>query len=95
MESEDKIVLKGKNIDITATDAINITGKDITTKANGTLKEEATNTVTIKGTGGVTVESAATMALKANGTLDVKGQGPVTVESSAITNVKGSLVKLN
>lgn len=95
VESEDKIVLKGKNIDITATDAINITGKDITTKANGALKEEATNTVTVKGTGGVTVESAATMALKANGTLDVKGQGPVTVESSAITNVKGSLVKLN
>ena len=40
-------------------------------------------------------EDFYTATLGPNGTLDVKGQGPVTVESSAITNVKGSLVKLN
>ncbi len=95
VEAEEKVILKAKNIDITATETINITGKDIATKANATIKEEATSTFNIKGTGGVTVESAATMAVKANGTLDVKGQGPVTVESSAITQVKGSVVKLN
>lgn len=95
MEAETKIILKAKNIDITATEAINITGKDITTKANGKIVTEATGNLEMKGTGGVKLESPATIKVEATGTLDLKATAPVTLESSAITNVKGSLVKLN
>ncbi|HSU13830.1 type VI secretion system Vgr family protein [Longimicrobium sp.] len=86
------------------------TGGNYTLKVTGDLVIEATGNVTIKAGMGMTVKGGTTMALEsgtsfsakglsvaveASAALSAKGSASTTVESSGITQVKGSLVKIN
>jgi type VI secretion system secreted protein VgrG len=86
------------------------TGGNYTLKVTGDLVIEATGNVTIKAGMGMTVKGGTTMALEsgtsfsakglsvaveASTALSAKGSASTTVESSGITQVKGSLVKIN
>ena len=48
----------------------------------------------MKGTGGVKIESPATMAIEGMSTT-VKGSGTLGLEATGVASLKGGLVKIN
>jgi uncharacterized protein involved in type VI secretion and phage assembly len=75
------------SIEIDADGNITITGASITLDASGDI--------TVDGGANVNVTSGAAAKVEAGAALDLKASAPATLESSAITNVKGSMVKIN
>lgn len=86
------------------------TGGGYTLKVTGDLVIEATGGITLKAGTGMTVKGGTTLALEsgtsfsakgmsvsveAQAALTAKGSASTTLESSGITQVKGSLVKIN
>jgi type VI secretion system secreted protein VgrG len=67
--------------------AITISGKDISVKATGDVKVEATGAVSVKSSGDVKVE--------ATGKVEVKGSGPMELNASGAVKVKGANVGIN
>ena len=75
------------SIEIDADGNITITGANITIEGSGDI--------TVDGGANVNVTSGAAAKVEAGAALDLKAGAPATLESSAITNVKGSMVKIN
>lgn len=95
-EKLDMEVASGKPITIKAGDkTIKIDGSgNITVKGQKVTIEAAGGDVELKGTN-IKLTAQANVQIQANAKVDIKGNAPVTLESSAITNVKGSMVKIN
>jgi phage protein D len=94
---------KGTKIVVSSDGTVEITAKrDITVKAQGNLKMEATQNVElkgqkveIKGNTGVSVSSPAPVEIKSNAKIDVNAGGMLDLVSNGVTTVRGSLLKLN
>lgn len=65
-----------------------------TYKATGNIEAKATGNLTMKGMA-FTLEANTAGTVKANATLMLTANAPLTVSSKAITNIQGSLVKIN
>jgi type VI secretion system secreted protein VgrG len=74
-------------ITIEKSGAVTISGKDISVKATGDVKVEATGAVSVKSSGDVKVE--------ATGKVEVKGSGPMELNASGAVKVKGANVGIN
>ena len=94
--SLEKTLTVGEKLTITCGDAtvtieksgaITIAGKDLTVKATGDVKVEATGQVDVKSSGDVKVEST--------GRVLVKGSGPMELNASGAVKVKGANVAIN
>ena len=81
-----KIVINKDSIDVKSSKDINIDGNNITLSANGTIKIKGTNEVNLDGNN-----------IKVNGGIcvNIKGGTNTKIESSGITEVKGTMVKIN
>lgn len=60
----------------------------------GNFDLTATGNVTISATGKLAITTKATAAIEATGSLSVKGTGPLTLESMAKTDLKGPMVSV-
>jgi uncharacterized protein involved in type VI secretion and phage assembly len=90
-----KIDIKGGNIELKAKTKLTLSAGDtkLTLQSSGTAELKASQSIKAEA---AQIELKAQSALKASGaTAEVKAQGQLTLQSSGITNVKGSLVKLN
>ena len=94
--SLEKTLTVGEKLTITCGDAkvtieksgaITIEGKDLSIKATGDVKVEATGQVDVKSSGDVKVE--------ATGKVLVKGSGPMELNASGAVKVKGANVAIN
>lgn len=94
--SLEKTLTVGEKLTITCGDAkvtieksgaITIEGKDLSVKASGDVKVEATGAVSVKSSGDVKVE--------ATGKVEVKGSGPMELNASGAVKVKGANVGIN
>jgi type VI secretion system secreted protein VgrG len=94
--SLEKTLTVGEKLTITCGDAtvtieksgaITIAGKDLTVKATGDVKVEASGKVDVKSSGDVKVESS--------GKVEVKGSGPMELNASGAVKVKGANVAIN
>jgi type VI secretion system secreted protein VgrG len=74
-------------ITIEKSGAVTISGKDLSVKATGDVKVEATGKVEVKSSGDVKVE--------ATGKVEVKGSGPMELNASGAVKVKGANVGIN
>ena len=83
---EDNITIEDGEISIKCKKNITISGKDITLNANGNINVKAGNNLTLEGVNN-----------KINGSMstNIKGGSSSKLESSGITEIKGSLVKIN
>ena len=75
------------SIEIDKDGNITIKGAKITLQGTGDITVDGKTNVNVKAGAGAKVEATAA--------LDLKSKAPATLESSAITNVKGSMVKIN
>ena len=64
---------------------ITISGKDLTLKATGDLKVDATGKVEVKATGDVKVDSSGKVEVKASGAASLDASGDVKVKGSNVT----------
>ena len=81
-----KIVINKDSIEVKTSKDIKIDGNNITLSAKGTIKIKGTNEVNLDGNN-----------LKVNGGIgvNIKGGTNTKIESSGITEVKGTMVKIN
>ena len=89
IEAQGDVTVESKSGGITvkgSAGSLNLEGKDITLKATKDLNIEGGKGVTVKTTGTMAVEGATTT---------VKGTGKLTAESTGITEIKGTMVKIN
>ena len=75
------------SIEIDEDGNITIKGAKITLQGTGDITVDGKTNVNVKAGAGAKVEATAA--------LDLKSKAPATLESAAITNVKGSMVKIN
>lgn len=68
---------------------------NIDIKATGNLSAKATGSGAIESTGPMSVKSNASLGLQAAASAELKANASVSVSSSGMTEVKGSLVKIN
>jgi type VI secretion system secreted protein VgrG len=81
------IVCGDATVTIEKSGAVTIAGKDLSVKATGDVKVEATGKVSVKSSGDVKVE--------ATGKVEVKGSGPMELNASGAVKVKGANVGIN
>jgi type VI secretion system secreted protein VgrG len=81
------IVCGDARVTIEKSGAVTIEGKDLSVKATGDVKVEATGKVSVKSSGDVKVE--------ATGKVEVKGSGPMELNASGAVKVKGANVGIN
>lgn len=81
------------NVEITATDDLNLTGKNVNITANSNVTMKATSNVNIEATSNATLKGMG-VTVEATGSLTLKG-ALGELSASGILTVKGSLVKIN
>jgi Rhs element Vgr protein len=87
------IVITGKSITLDAKENIDIKCNELNIKANQKASLEAME-VKVKGSSAVAMEASGQFGIKGTKT-SVEGQGNLELKSSGITQVNGSLVKIN
>ncbi|MFT4925152.1 MAG: Rhs element Vgr protein [Phenylobacterium sp.] len=85
--NKNKVVMSKSGIELNSV-------KDVTISAKENISLSATKSVTIKGSTGVTV-SGSSVSLKADTSFTAQGSSGATVKSSGVTQIQGTMVKIN